>query len=119
MFLPELCSGAVVAGKLLLALASTVTPGSESCGSHSHILLSHKSWSCANQRLEKLIAYFPCIRHGQHTKRRIQQFFYCCVCIRCCANVFTEPLPSNDTDGYKYRQQGDLIGLILLYKIEK
>jgi hypothetical protein len=24
------------------------------------------------------------------------QFFYCCVRIRRCANVFTEPLPSND-----------------------
>jgi hypothetical protein len=29
-------------------------------------------------------------------KRRVQQFFYCCVCIRYCGNVSTEPLPSND-----------------------
>jgi hypothetical protein len=28
--------------------------------------------------------------------RRVQQFFYCCVCIRCGGNVSTEPLPSND-----------------------
>jgi hypothetical protein len=29
-------------------------------------------------------------------KRRLQQFFYFCVCIRCRGNVFTQPLPSND-----------------------
>jgi hypothetical protein len=32
-------------GKLLLVLASTVILGSESCGSHDHILLSHDSGS--------------------------------------------------------------------------
>jgi hypothetical protein len=36
------------------------------------------------------------IRHGPRRKRRVQQFFYCCVCISCRGNVFTEPLPSND-----------------------
>jgi hypothetical protein len=36
------------------------------------------------------------IRHGPHKKRRVQQFFYCCVCICCRGNIFTEPLPSND-----------------------
>jgi hypothetical protein len=39
------------------------------------------------------------IRHGPHWKRRVQQFFYCCVCIRYCGNdrgIFTELLPSND-----------------------
>jgi hypothetical protein len=36
------------------------------------------------------------IRHGPHWKRRFQQFFYCCVCIRYRGNVSTEPLPSND-----------------------
>jgi hypothetical protein len=35
------------------------------------------------------------IRHGQHWKRRVQQFPYCCVCIRCPGDVFTKPLPSN------------------------
>jgi hypothetical protein len=29
-------------------------------------------------------------------KRRVQQFFYCCVCIRWCGNVFISPFPSND-----------------------
>jgi hypothetical protein len=38
---------------------------------------------------EELIAYFPLIR--------VQQFFYCCVCIRCRRNVFAEPLLSKDT----------------------
>jgi hypothetical protein len=32
------------------------------------------------------------IRQG----RRVQQFFYCCVCIRYRGDVSTEPLPSND-----------------------
>jgi hypothetical protein len=36
------------------------------------------------------------MRHGAHRKRRAQQFFYCCVCIRWRGNVFTEPLPSNN-----------------------
>jgi hypothetical protein len=35
------------------------------------------------------------IRHGPHWKLRVQQFFYCCVCIRYRGNVSTEPLPSN------------------------
>jgi hypothetical protein len=35
------------------------------------------------------------IRHEPHRKRRIQQFFYCCVCIRYRGNVSTEALPSN------------------------
>jgi hypothetical protein len=42
------------------------------------------------------MAYFPLIRHGPHRKRRVKQVFYYCVCIRCCGNVFSEPLPSND-----------------------
>jgi hypothetical protein len=41
-------------------------------------------------------SYFPLIRHRPHRKRCVQQFFYCWVCISCRANVFTEPLPSND-----------------------
>jgi hypothetical protein len=36
------------------------------------------------------------IRHGPNRKRRVQQFFYSFVCIRCHGNVFTEPLSSND-----------------------
>jgi hypothetical protein len=35
------------------------------------------------------------IRHGPHWKRRVQQFFYCCVCIRYRGNVSTKPLASN------------------------
>jgi hypothetical protein len=44
----------------------------------------------------ELISYFPLIRHGLHRKRRIQQFCYFCVRIRCHGNVLTQPLPSND-----------------------
>jgi hypothetical protein len=36
------------------------------------------------------------IRYGPHLRRRVQQFFFRCVCIRCRSNVSTEPLPSND-----------------------
>jgi hypothetical protein len=36
------------------------------------------------------------IRHGWHWKRRVEQLFYCCVCIRYRGNVSTDPLPSND-----------------------
>jgi hypothetical protein len=36
------------------------------------------------------------VRHGPHWKRHVQQFFYCCACIRHRGNVSTEPLPSND-----------------------
>jgi hypothetical protein len=44
----------------------------------------------------ELITYFPLIRHGPNTKRRLQQFLHCCVCTRCRGNVFTEPLLIND-----------------------
>jgi hypothetical protein len=40
------------------------------------------------------------IRHEQHSKRSVQQFFYSCVCIRYRGNVSTEPLPSNDRGIY-------------------
>lgn len=35
-------------------------------------------------------------QHGLHKKHCFQQYFYSCVCIPCRANVFTEPLSSND-----------------------
>jgi hypothetical protein len=46
------------------------------------------------QHWEELIAYL--IRYGPQWKRRVQQFFYCCVCFRYRGNVPTKPLPSND-----------------------
>jgi hypothetical protein len=51
--------------------------------------LSKKFW-------EELIAYFlsqhtvHLVRHRPHREHRIQPFFYCCVCIRCRGNVFTQ-----------------------------
>jgi hypothetical protein len=57
-----------------------------------HLLVqSHKN----KKFWEDLIAYFPLIRYGPHIKR-LQQFSYCCVSIRCSGNVFTEPLPSKE-----------------------
>jgi hypothetical protein len=63
------------------------------------------------------------IGHGPHRKHRVQQFFYCCVCIRCRGNVFTEPLPSNKLlsinkrgNRQPHRQQGDLISLPLSFQ---
>jgi hypothetical protein len=42
------------------------------------------------------IEYF--IRDGYQRKHRVEQFF-CCVCIRCHGNVFTEPLPRKCRQG--------------------
>jgi hypothetical protein len=39
------------------------------------------------------------IWHGPHRKHRVQQFFWCRVCIRCRGNMFAESLPSNDRGG--------------------
>jgi hypothetical protein len=46
--------------------------------------------------VEELIAYFPLIGQGSHRKRRVQQFFYCCLCVSWRNTSFTEPLPSNN-----------------------
>jgi hypothetical protein len=54
----------------------------------SRIVLINKFW-------EELICYLPLIRRGSHRKRRIQQSFYCCVCIRCRGKIFNQPLPRN------------------------
>jgi hypothetical protein len=48
---------------------------------------------------EEQIAYFALIRHWPHRKRCVQQFFYCCICIRYRGNVFTHPLPRKDRRG--------------------
>jgi hypothetical protein len=36
----------------------------------------------------------------RHRKHSIQQFLYCCECIRACGNVFTETMPNNVTRGH-------------------
>jgi hypothetical protein len=48
--------------------------------------------------------------HGPHCKRRLQQFFYCSVCIRYRVNVSTEPLPSNDTGTFTERSRAAIRG---------
>jgi hypothetical protein len=55
-------------------------------------------------------------RHGPHWKRRVQQFFCCCVCLRYRGNVATEPLPSNDKgDKHTHTEQRDLISLFCFF----
>jgi hypothetical protein len=53
-----------------------------------------------NKKFSEQLIYFPLIRHEPHRK----QFFYCCVCICCCVNVFNEQLPRNDR-GCIYRHK--------------
>jgi hypothetical protein len=56
------------------------------------------------------------IRQGPHSKLRAQQFFCCCVCIRYCSNVSTEPLPSNGrgnfTEPLPSNNKGDTLSSI-------
>jgi hypothetical protein len=63
----------------------------------SHI---RKSWSPFHQHKQEVLwrtnRLLSLIRHGQHWKRRVQQFFYRRVWIRYRGNVSTEPLPSKD-----------------------
>jgi hypothetical protein len=76
------------------------------------------------------------IRHGPHWKRRVQQFFCCCECIRYRGKVSTEPLPSNDrgifteqlpsndrgdtdVNTHAHRQQRNFISLLYFFKIRK
>jgi hypothetical protein len=47
-----------------------------------------KVWILINKNVwEDLIAYFHFIRHEPHRKQRLQQFFFCCVCIRSRGNI--------------------------------
>jgi hypothetical protein len=43
------------------------------------------------------MAYSLLIQHGL-LRRRVEELFYCCVCIRCRSNVFTESLSSNSKE---------------------
>jgi hypothetical protein len=64
---------------------------------HNTFLYTLRTWSRKSKKFwEELIAYFPLILRGPHRKGRVQQLFYCYVCVCCRGNVFTEPLPSSD-----------------------
>jgi hypothetical protein len=63
-------------------------------GGFSHILRYFTK--CIQEVLGRTNRLLSLIRHGPHRKRHVQQFFYCCVCIRYRGNVSTEPLPGND-----------------------
>jgi hypothetical protein len=85
-------TGSLVA-KVLLAFASIVIPGSESNGTHDHILLSDRSRSL--QTTHPWLTFPDGPRYGPHSKHRFQRFLYCCVSINSCGGqVSLEPLPS-------------------------
>jgi hypothetical protein len=60
---------------------------------------------------EELITYFPLVRHGSHRRRRVKQFFYCCVCIRCHGNFFIELLPIKGRSDAGTNTQADEVRL--------
>jgi hypothetical protein len=53
-------------------------------------------WSIQEKQivLTELTACITLIRQGPHRKRRIQQFYCCCVYIRCRGEFSTESLPN-------------------------
>jgi hypothetical protein len=65
----------------------------------------HQKKKCAEEKNEKfweeLISHLLFLWHGQHRKRRVQQFLYCCVCIRCRCNPFTSRCIAT-IEGYTY-----------------
>jgi hypothetical protein len=110
----------------------------------SHIWLKGSYIKLKQEVLGRTNRLLSLILHGPHWKRRVQQFFYCCVCIRYLGNVSTEPLPSNDRgifteplpsndkgtfteplasnnrgDTHTHRQQCYLISLLYFFKIRK
>jgi hypothetical protein len=64
----------------------------------------------------KLITCFPLVWHGLHRKWHAQQFFYCCMCVHCHSNIFTEPLNRNDKG--IHMQTRRLLGKIYKYAVE-
>jgi hypothetical protein len=69
------------------------------CLEYQLLIIARNTWprpETKQEFWEEPIVCFPLIRHGPHRKRRLQQFFYSFVCIRCRSNVFAEPMFSND-----------------------
>jgi hypothetical protein len=63
------------------------------------VSLTNASWLNHEQKvLGKTNLLLSFIRHRKHKKRRVNNFFYGCMCIRCRGNNFIEPLPSNDRE---------------------
>jgi hypothetical protein len=48
------------------------------------------------------IAFLTTPRHGPSRKHRFQQYLYCCMSIRWCGKVFTEPLHKNGCSTFAY-----------------
>jgi hypothetical protein len=75
----------------------------------SHYIQREKFQQLVLGRNNRLLSL---IWHGPHWTQRVQQFFYCCVCIRYRGNVFTEPLPSNDRGILQSRCLATIRGLL-------
>jgi hypothetical protein len=115
------CSAAVSAGTWPKSARPSVRQSVTTCSSKT--ASRRKKGKCTNKKFcDELITHFLLIRHEAHRKRLVQQFLYCCPCIRCRGNMFTEPLPS-DNRGVLYTQthrthtqQGDLVWLLLFFQ---
>jgi hypothetical protein len=69
-------------------------------------------WSAVNYKKiwEELIAYFRLIRDTPHRKRRVQCFFYCCLCIFVAPGMWLPSRCLDTTRGiHRATEQGDLI----------
>jgi hypothetical protein len=62
----------------------------------SYLWLARVTTATEQEVLGRTNCLLSLIRHRPHWKQCVQQFFYCCVCIRYRGNVYTKPLPSKD-----------------------
>jgi hypothetical protein len=60
--------------------------------------------------------YLLSIWRGRHRKRRVLQFCFCFVCIRCRGNMLTEFLCGNFREGQSHRQKNDFISLLSFFQ---
>jgi hypothetical protein len=70
----------------LLLLGKTATP----LQLHLFLSLPYRTHSVAP------VVFLTTNLQGLSRKHRFQQYLYCCMLIRCCENVFTEPMPRNE-----------------------
>jgi hypothetical protein len=82
------CCVFTVGSLQLHALKSSLNCGSLITASFPHRLLYRTAFVAP-------IFFFVTPWHGPSRKHLFQKYLYCCMRIRCCGNVFTEPLPRN------------------------
>jgi hypothetical protein len=71
------------------------------------------------RRTDRLLSfhYIFSIWHDTDGIENTAPNYFCCVCIGCRGNLFTEPLSSNDKrDAQTHRELGDLISRFLFFK---